>query len=103
MVSSVYMLQIHFAVVFSRGCILARIGPVASAENTRMLPPTSEGIMAMVKNTIPNPPIHCVSERQNFKAWGSRSTLSMTLAPVVENPDIVSKYASVKCGRYPVI
>ena len=91
MLSTMYMLQIHFAVVFSLGCIFERIGPVASAENTLMLPPTSDGMMAMVKNTMPRPPIQCVSDRQNFSACGSRSTLSMTLVPVVVKPDIVSK------------
>ena len=85
------MLQIHFAVVLSLGCIFARIGPVASAENTLTFPPTSEGRMAMVKNTIPSPPIHCVSERQKSIPWGRDSTLSMMDAPVVLKPDIVSK------------
>ena len=55
----------HLALVLSRGCIFDFIGPVASAANTFMLPPTIDGKMAMVKNTIPKPPIHCVSERQN--------------------------------------
>ena len=59
------MVQIHLAMVDSRGCILERIGPVASAENTFTLPlPTMEGRMAMVKKTIPKPPIHCVCVRQ---------------------------------------
>ena len=47
--------------------------------------------MAMVKNTIPKPPIHCISERQNSRPWGSDSTSSMMVAPVVVKPDIVSK------------
>ena len=85
------MLQIHLAVVVSRGCILVRIGPVASAANTFTVPPTIEGRMAMVKNRMPKPPIHWVSERQKSRPWGSRSTSSMMLAPVVVNPDIVSK------------
>ena len=90
------MLQIHLAVVPKRGCIFVRMGPVASAENTLTLPPISEGMMAMVKNTIPNAPTHCVMLRQKSIPWGSRSTSSMMLDPVVVNPDIVSKYASVK-------
>ena len=57
--------QIHFALVESFGCILVRMGPVASAANTLTLPPPIEGRMAMVKNTIPKPPIHCDKERQN--------------------------------------
>ena len=87
--------HIHLALVVSRGCILARIGPVASAANTFTLPPTSDGRMAMVKNTIPKPPIHCISERQNSMPWGKVSRSSMMLAPVVVKPDMVSKYASV--------
>ena len=85
------MLQIHFAVVLNRGCIFARIGPVASAENTFTLPPTSEGMIAIVKNTIPSPPIHCVMVRQKSNPCGRTSTSSRMLHPVVVNPDMVSK------------
>ena len=85
------MLQIHLAVVLRRGCILARIGPVASAEKTFTFPPTSEGMMAIVKNTIPKPPIHCVIVRQNNIPCGKASTSSTMLQPVVVKPEIVSK------------
>ena len=95
------MVHIHLAEVVSRGCTFARMGPVASAANTFTLPPTSEGMMAMVKNTIPSPPIHCVSERQNRMAWGSRSTSSSMVAPVVVKPDMVSKKASVTLVMLP--
>ena len=77
--------------VVSLGCILALMGPVASAAKIFTLPPTSEGRMAMVKNTIPSPPIHCISERQKSIPWGSTSTSSRMVAPVVVKPDIVSK------------
>ena len=88
--------QIHLAMVDKRGCILVRNGPVASAANTFTLPlPTIEGKMAMVKNTIPKPPIHWVCVRQYSVAWGSHSTSSRMVAPVVEKPDMVSKKASV--------
>ena len=63
-VSARYIDHIHLAFVLSRGCILERMGPVASAANTLTLPPTIDGSMAIVKNTIPNPPINCVRERQ---------------------------------------
>ena len=89
--------------MLSRGCIFVFIGPVASAENTFMLPPTSDGNMAMVKNTIPRPPIQWVMERQNTRPWGRLSTSSIIVAPVVVKPDIVSKKASVKLGIYPLI
>ena len=85
------MLQIHLALVERRGCSFDLMGPVASAANTFMLPPTIDGSTAMVKNTIPNPPIHCVIVRQKSMPWGRCSTSSRMDAPVVVNPDIVSK------------
>ena len=57
--------------------------------------------MAMVKNTIPKPPIHWVRDRQKRMPCGKPSTLSITVAPVVVSPDIVSKNASVTCWMYP--
>ena len=86
-----YTVHIHFASVLSRGCILVFIGPVDSAANTLMLPPTTDGSMAMVKNTMPKPPIQWVSDRQNSMVCGRHSTSSMMVAPVVVNPDMVSK------------
>ena len=47
----------------------------------------------MVKNTMPNPPNHCVRLRQNRMPWGNDSMLSSTVAPVVVKPDMVSKKA----------
>ena len=85
------MLHIHLALVLSLGWSFDFIGPVASAANTFMLPPTIEGSMAMVKNTIPRPPIHCVIDRQKSMPWGMCSTSSSIDAPVVVNPDMVSK------------
>ena len=79
------------------------MGPVASAANTLTLPPTSDGRMAMVKNTIPKPPIHCVSDRQNRMPCGSTSTSSMMEAPVVVKPDVDSKKASVMLVMLPCI
>ena len=58
--------------------------------------------MAMVKNTMPSPPIHWVSERQKSSPCGRASTLSMMVAPVVVKPDIVSKKALVKSGTQPL-
>ena len=91
-----YTAHIHLAPVLSRGWSLLRMGPVASAENTLTLPPTIEGRTAMVKKTIPSPPIHWVRERQNSSPRGRASTSLMMVAPVVVKPDIVSKKASVK-------
>ena len=92
------MPQIHLAVMLRRGCSLLRKGPVASAENTRTPPSIIDGMMAMVKNTMPRPPIHCVRLRQKSRARGMLSTSSMRVAPVVVKPDIVSKKASVTLG-----
>ena len=94
-----YTTHIHLALVLRRGCSLVLIGPVASAANTFTLPPTNEGRRAMVKNTIPKPPIHCMNERQNNMPWGSVETSSMMEAPVVVKPDMVSKNASVNDCR----
>ena len=97
------MLHIHLADVDSRGCILERMGPVASAANTFTLPPTSDGNSATVKNTMPRPPIHCISERQKSRPWVSDSTSSITVAPVVVKPDMVSKKASVRLDGVPLM
>ena len=51
--------------------------------------------MATVKNTIPIPPIQCVMLRQKSMEWGSESMFVNMLAPVVVNPDMVSKKAFV--------
>ena len=59
------MIQILFAVEDSRGCSLVLIGPVASAAKTFTEPPTIDGNTAIVKNTIPKPPIHCDRLLQN--------------------------------------
>ena len=61
----IYTHQMRMAVALSRGCIFERMGPVASAENTFMVLPTIDGRIAMVKKTIPRPPIHCDNDRQN--------------------------------------
>ena len=86
-----YTIQIQRALIESLGWSLVLMGPVDSAANTFTPPPTSEGSRATVKNTIPRPPIHCVSDRQKRMPWGSDSTSSMIVAPVVVKPDMVSK------------
>ena len=54
----------------------------------------SRGRMATVSTTMPMPPSHCVSERQNRTDRGSDSMSVSRVAPVVVNPDMVSKKAS---------
>lgn len=70
---------------------MARNGALLSAEKTFTEPPTSEGNKATVKNTMPSPPTHCISERQKRMPWGNRSTSSKTVAPVEVKPDIASR------------
>ena len=53
------------------------------------------GRTASVKSIIPMPPIHWVRHRHMFMPWESDSTDSNTVAPVVVNPDMVSKNASL--------
>lgn len=81
-----------------RGWSLSRLTPVDSAEKRDMLPPPKMGSRAMVKHMMPSPPIHWVSTRQNSVPCDSFSTLSTMEKPVVVNPDIVSKKASVSVG-----
>lgn len=41
------------------------------------------------------PPSQCVKQRQNWSGSGRTSTSASTVAPVVVNPDVASKTASV--------
>ena len=52
------------------------------------------GRIATVRTTIPMPPSHCISERQNRMERGSASMSVRIVAPVVVKPDIASKKAS---------
>ena len=74
------------------------VGLVASRCNNCTLPTRKSVIRQPVKDT-PNPPIHCVILRQNKSPCGNDSILSKILAPVVVNPDMVSKKASVLVGN----
>ena len=76
--------------------------PVASAEYSCMPPKPNIGRIATVRTMIPIPPNHCISERQNRVAWLIDSMFVKIVAPVVVNPDIVSKNASVKFGIAPL-
>lgn len=53
------------------------------------------GSTATVSTTMPMPPIQWVRERQNRIERGSASMSRRIEAPVVVNPDMVSKKASV--------
>jgi hypothetical protein len=60
------------------------------------------GIMARVSPIIPIPPSQCVSDRHTITERGSSSMLAKIVAPVVENPDMLSKKASVYDGAAPL-
>ena len=93
------MVHSQRAMVLTLGWILSCVTPTASAENNcRLLPSLKAGRMAMAKNTIPRPPIQCVSERQKRMACDCVSMSSMMVAPVVVKPDMVSKKASATVG-----
>ncbi len=58
-------------------------------------PPTrSRGSTASASTTIPIPPSHWVNCRHISIEWSTASMSVRIDAPVVVNPDIVSKYAS---------
>ena len=70
--------------------------PVTSALNICMPPDElSIGTTARVNRMIPIPPIHCISARHIWMEWLRLSMSSITDTPVVENPDIDSKNASL--------
>ncbi len=55
----------------------------------------SMGRTASVNRMIPMPPSHWVRQRHRLMPCDRMSTEGYTVAPVVENPDMVSKNASV--------
>ena len=75
--------------------------PVASAEKSFRSPVPMVGRTAMVKNTMPIPPIQCVRLRQNKMDGGRLSMFVSTVAPVVVKPDMISKKAAATRVSYP--
>jgi len=57
--------------------------------------------MAKVRTKIPIPPSQWVKDRQNSIPLGKTSISVIIVAPVVVNPDTVSKNASTKEGILP--
>lgn len=53
----------------------------------------------MTSSRIPIPPTQCMPQRQSCMEGASASTLARTVAPVVVNPEVDSKKASVKVGN----
>ena len=75
--------------------ILSFSGPVVSALISLNPPTPKIGIKATVRTTIPIPPSQCIWHRQRFIERGKISTSEKIVAPVVENPETLSKKASV--------
>ena len=70
--------------------------PGTSAAYNCIPPIPSKGRIASERTIIPIPPIHCVNDRQKSNPCGNDSISVRIDAPVVVNPDMVSKKASVK-------
>ena len=77
--------------------------PVTSALYRKELPLPKKGINDIAKIRIPIPPIHCVKLRQKCSDFGNTSIFSSVELPVVVNPHMLSKKASVKFGMAPLI
>ena len=97
------MLYNNFAVPLIRGTNFSIVGPGTSARITWMERSPAKGTMAMTKTNTPIPPIQWVKLLQNRIPLGSVSISVRILAPVVVNPDIVSKRLSIKDGIAPLI
>src|SRR5688572_23148703 len=85
-----------------RGLSFSDFAPENSARYKCMPPVPSSSDLAMPNNTMPMPPSQCVKQRQSCSAGGSTSTRGRTVDPVVVNPEVDSKNASVnelKCGE----
>ncbi len=72
-------------------------GPGSSDSNIWRPPIRNRGSTASASTMIPIPPSHWLSWRQIRIDRSSDSTSVTTVAPVVVNPDIPSKNASMGC------
>ena len=97
-VSPKYIRYKSLAVVFSLGTSFPKLGPGLSALIRFTLEPPLSGTTASRNTRTPIPPIQWVKLRQNIDVWDNDSTSSSMVAPVVVNPDIVSKRALVNDG-----
>ena len=90
------------AVPLTFGCSFSLLSPVTSAEYICEPLNPNMGNTAIVMTIIPKPPIQCVILRQSSKLLGKTSMSFRMVAPVVVNPDIVSKKASANHGMFPL-
>lgn len=95
------MANIVRAVEAILGRSLSRPIPVTSAEYILLFFISYTGISAKEKTTMPSPPIHWETLRQNFSVCDMLSMSLKTVAPVVVKPLIVSKnaLATSRCKR----
>ena len=75
--------------------------PGTSALNKWKLPIPRAGKIAIESSMIPIPPNHWVRFRQNRIPRGIESILVRIVAPVVVNPLMLSKKASINSGQAP--
>ena len=86
------------------GTILDTVGPGISAFNTCIdLSFLDNGTIAITNANTPIPPIKWVNDLQNNKHFDRCSTSLYIVAPVVVNPDTVSKKASKNDSLSPII
>jgi hypothetical protein len=96
-----YVNQRTLAVSLILGIILKVTGPGTSARKIRLAPTPNCESRATKKTMIPIPPSQCVRLLQKRIPLGSPSTFEKILAPVVVNPETVSKKASGKLLHTP--
>ena len=92
-----------FAVSFNLGTILPGLGPGLSALNKYIVLEPKEGAIAKINIKNPIPPIQWAKLLQNNIPLGRDSISASIVAPVVVNPDTVSKNESTKDGIAPLI
>ena len=75
----------------------------SAAKSVALLEPfATVGTKASVNTTMPNPPSHCIIALQNRMPWVCWSTFFKIVEPVVVNPEMVSKKASVMLSIEPL-
>ena len=92
---AVYMPYSTLAVLSAFGTSLETIGPVLSALTRLIWEPLAKCIIADMNTRMPIPPIQCRKLLHISSPLGSDSRSVSTVAPVVVNPDTVSKNASI--------
>ena len=100
-VKKIYIRYNIFAVDFTFGASLLTFGPGLSAFIKNMLSLPDNCTIAIKNTSTPIPPIQCVKLRQKISDFGNASTSVKMDAPVVVNPETVSKTASAKSFIYP--